>query len=226
MAVTPSTPKSERTRERIRDAAFELFAEKGFAATTMRDIAARADVSLGLTYRYFARKEDLAMALYSGMSARLRDTAAGLSGGSLADRFDVLMHATVSELNAHREAFLAVAARAFDPADDIGVLGSGTLEFRQAAQDAWRVVVDGADDRPADPVTREQLAASLYAWDLLVVLIWTQDRDPARAATHEAISSITGALRMLRLVLAMPFGTQALAQVASIATKLGIAPGR
>ena len=89
--VTPATPKSERTRQRILDAAIALFAEKGFAATTMRDIAAAADVSIGLAYRYFARKEDLAVALYEGMSTRLRATAAGLYGGTVATRFGVIM---------------------------------------------------------------------------------------------------------------------------------------
>ena len=50
--VIPATSKSERSRQKIVDAAVALFAERGFTATTMRDIAAAADVSLGLTYRY------------------------------------------------------------------------------------------------------------------------------------------------------------------------------
>ncbi|MGE5322721.1 MAG: helix-turn-helix domain-containing protein, partial [Actinomycetota bacterium] len=41
---TRSTPRAEDTRRRIYDAALELFREKGFEQTTMRDIAARAGV--------------------------------------------------------------------------------------------------------------------------------------------------------------------------------------
>jgi AcrR family transcriptional regulator len=37
--------KKLRTREAIVDAAFELFEERGFEATTIADIAAAADVS-------------------------------------------------------------------------------------------------------------------------------------------------------------------------------------
>jgi AcrR family transcriptional regulator len=40
-------------------AALELFAEKGFAATRLDDVAARAGVSKGTVYLYFDGKEDL-----------------------------------------------------------------------------------------------------------------------------------------------------------------------
>src|SRR5215469_8223798 len=40
-------------------AALEVFAEKGFAAARLDDIAARAGVSKGALYLYFATKEEL-----------------------------------------------------------------------------------------------------------------------------------------------------------------------
>lgn len=40
-------------------AALELFVERGFAATRLEDVAARAGVSKGTVYLYFANKEDL-----------------------------------------------------------------------------------------------------------------------------------------------------------------------
>ena len=61
---TRLTAKGERTREHILNHALRLFIDRGYDETTMRDIAAAADCSLGLTYRYFARKEDLVLALY------------------------------------------------------------------------------------------------------------------------------------------------------------------
>jgi AcrR family transcriptional regulator len=50
----------EQTRSAILDAAFELFAEKGFAATTIDEIVARADVGKRTFFRHFAAKEALA----------------------------------------------------------------------------------------------------------------------------------------------------------------------
>jgi TetR/AcrR family fatty acid metabolism transcriptional regulator len=46
-------------REQILDAATKVFAEKGFARATTREIADAADVSEGTIYNYFASKEDL-----------------------------------------------------------------------------------------------------------------------------------------------------------------------
>src|SRR4249920_887456 len=50
--------KDERPRELIA-AALQLFVERGFAATRLEDVAARAGVSKGTLYLYFASKEEL-----------------------------------------------------------------------------------------------------------------------------------------------------------------------
>lgn len=46
-------------RERILDEAMRLFAEKGFDSVTVRDIAAEAEVSVGLINHHFGSKEGL-----------------------------------------------------------------------------------------------------------------------------------------------------------------------
>jgi len=46
-------------REQICDAALELFLEKGFAATTVRDICARSGVNQASIYDYIANKNDI-----------------------------------------------------------------------------------------------------------------------------------------------------------------------
>ena len=51
--------KSERTRAAIEDAARTLFAAQGFDRTTIREIAARAQIDPALVIRYFGSKDDL-----------------------------------------------------------------------------------------------------------------------------------------------------------------------
>ncbi len=57
MARTPKIV--EDRREQIIDAAMRVFAQKGFARATNKDIAREAGITAGLIYHYFKSKEDL-----------------------------------------------------------------------------------------------------------------------------------------------------------------------
>ena len=46
-------------REKIIDASWELFHEKGFGETTINDIINKADISKGTFYYYFRSKDNL-----------------------------------------------------------------------------------------------------------------------------------------------------------------------
>jgi len=61
--------KSEQTRDAILGAARSLFAEKGFDAVGVRDIASGAGVNAALVIRYFGGKEKLFVETLSGSSS-------------------------------------------------------------------------------------------------------------------------------------------------------------
>ena len=58
------------TRRRILDASLELFAEKGFEATTVADVRERSGASTGSIYHHFTSREQLGLALYRDGLAR------------------------------------------------------------------------------------------------------------------------------------------------------------
>jgi AcrR family transcriptional regulator len=58
--------KKLQTRQLIADTARRLFAERGFEAVTVADVARAADVSEATVFNYFPTKEDL---FYSGLEA-------------------------------------------------------------------------------------------------------------------------------------------------------------
>src|ERR1700684_3365422 len=88
-------PKRERGKRRVAaliDAGAALFAEKGYEATTMTEIASRAGAAIGSLYQFFPSKEALAEALFNRYAERTAmalqhvvDRAPGLSSAQLAD---------------------------------------------------------------------------------------------------------------------------------------------
>jgi AcrR family transcriptional regulator len=61
------------TKARISRAALGLFVEKGVAETTVRDIAAAAQVAEGTLYRHFTGKDELAWELFAANFVELAD---------------------------------------------------------------------------------------------------------------------------------------------------------
>ena len=63
----------------VLDAASELFAQQGPAATSIREVAGRSGVNHGLVYRHFGTKEELVAAVLDHVSDRVNEAIAGLS---------------------------------------------------------------------------------------------------------------------------------------------------
>ena len=71
----------ERRRAPLTKAAIACFSERGYHPTTIRDVAERADVSIGLIYQYIGDKEDLLfMALQEVLDSYMRQIPLALDG--------------------------------------------------------------------------------------------------------------------------------------------------
>ena len=100
-SMSAVAPKRERGRLRVNaimQAGAALFAEKGFDAATMTEIAARSGTAIGSLYRFFPTKDALADALvvrygellFAGLDA-IAEKACRLSAQQLADALIDLM---------------------------------------------------------------------------------------------------------------------------------------
>jgi len=69
----PAATRAEAQRQRILDAAQRCFIARGFHAGSISDIAAEAEISQGLMYRYFDNKRALVLALIERQLAHDQD---------------------------------------------------------------------------------------------------------------------------------------------------------
>jgi AcrR family transcriptional regulator len=63
LSPAPTTAASPEGRQRILDVAAALFLERGYAATSLREIAAEVGMKAGSLYYHFASKEDVLHAI-------------------------------------------------------------------------------------------------------------------------------------------------------------------
>jgi AcrR family transcriptional regulator len=182
-AAVPGPGRRERkkleTREALQQAARRLFAERGYDATTVKEITDAADVAERTFFRYFASKEDLLLPdLVSRLQAFERATASRPAGEpplaaireAAIEVFCDPAAAMLSVLRPHAEALDPVIAarltRSFLDSEDrlAAVLADrvtsepGNAVDERAAVDLWAAVVAKAAMAAARVAFRAALA--------------------------------------------------------------------
>lgn len=211
-AVEELTPKAKHTRETILKTAIALFVEKGYDATTMRDIAAAAGCSLGLAYRYYPSKGYLIHTLYEQCVQEFEARIDDLPPGTLADRFDAAMKVKFEQLMPYRVVFGAIIGVILSPDSGVAVLGEEARETRNYALRTFAKIVMGSRDAPKQPQA-DQMTDLFYAGHLLLLLFWTTDRTPGFKATNDLLSVTKDVLAFVRPMLMIP-------QVARLLTRI------
>ena len=92
----PKGDKRDRTRARLLEAARELIREKGYARTTLQDVASRAGMTSGAIYGNFKNRDELFITLAEAHWAPIRPKVK--AGATLADVMQALAAATLAAL--------------------------------------------------------------------------------------------------------------------------------
>jgi AcrR family transcriptional regulator len=196
------TQQGTATRLSLYNTAIELIAERGYEATTLRDVAKRAGVSVGLLYRYFPGKQAVVLSLYDELSAEYAARAAEMDTGKWRERFMFALTTSLQVLNPHRRTLAAlVLVLVGNPQE--GIFAPATTFSRQRVQKVFYQAVVGATDAPRLEV-RAPLARLLYLTHLAIILWWLLDRSPQQRATTALVALIERALPASALTLRLP----------------------
>src|SRR5215207_5413170 len=104
------TAQGIAARERLYATAMQSIAARGYEATTLREVAKQAGVSVGLLYRYFPSKQAVVMALYDELSSAYARQAADIPTGPWRDRFLFALRTSLEVLAPHRVALRALTS--------------------------------------------------------------------------------------------------------------------
>lgn len=58
-------------KQKVYDVSMELFLEKGYYNTSVRDIVSKLDISIGTFYNYFTNKEELFIEIYENFASKI-----------------------------------------------------------------------------------------------------------------------------------------------------------
>jgi AcrR family transcriptional regulator len=86
-STSEQSEEQQETRERIIAAAYKVLAEKGYDATTLREISREAHAAPGLVHYYFGGKDQLLVEVLKVMSDRYTQATQDLSRRVAPDRF-------------------------------------------------------------------------------------------------------------------------------------------
>jgi AcrR family transcriptional regulator len=117
-------PRQDNRRVQLLDAAARLFSQRGFRATSMRDIAKAVDMLSGSIYYHFNSKQDILLAVYAEGARRIGESVdAALARET--DPWKRLEAASAAHLNAlsviHQDYAQVMIRTLPQEADDIGV---------------------------------------------------------------------------------------------------------
>jgi AcrR family transcriptional regulator len=99
----PKNADGQRTRQAILDAALDLFAEKGYFGTSLRDVAAVVGVRESALYNYFPGKDALFDALLTAHQDSKRERLAPLEAEAGADARAFLEQLAITTLDGFQD---------------------------------------------------------------------------------------------------------------------------
>jgi AcrR family transcriptional regulator len=196
------TAQGTAARDRLYATAMRMIAQRGFEATTLRDIANEAEVSVGLVYRYFPSKQAIILAFYEELTADYSRRAAGMKPGRWRDRFIFALNTSLHVLHPHRVALRALSPVLVGDPDD-GVFAAGSAFSRQRVQQVFEDAVTGASDPPKGPLA-DALGRLLYLVHLAVLMWWLLDKSPKQRATAALVALTEQLLPSAALTLRLP----------------------
>jgi len=200
-----TTPRAEDTRRKIYESALELFRERGFEETSMRDISAKAGVALGAAYYYFSSKDAIVLAFYAEMQESSQELIISALAGrkKLKDRIGCILEKRLELLEPNRKFCAALLRHAPDGSHPLSPFSDEAHAIRERAIEHMRIAVEGANVK-IPPDLKPRLPYLLWLYQMALIMFWLYDRSPGQERTRRLMEKSLGLLVNLLRISTLP----------------------
>jgi AcrR family transcriptional regulator len=181
---TAASSKPNNSRERILTIATDLFAEKGYSNTSVREIVAKAGVSKPVLYYYFQSKEGLFYAILEWATDVQKNLLEEIfaASGTVLDRFIYLYDRANEGVKEYHSLYKMIHSLIYGPPQ-----GTPEYDFPKFQRDMFdavkKIYVDGlasGEVKQADADEVAFLVLSLIDFSLNLNMVLPELADPQR----------------------------------------------
>lgn len=195
-----SKQKKAETREKLVQAAIDLFTEQGFDKTTMKAIARRAEIGDATIYKYFSSKDKLVLAFYQLRAAQTIEKLAEIDTEDydLHEQLQLLVDLYLESLLPERE-FVVTSAKKVLYAQSFMV--SDTPTIRQEFNGVINQFLDQAEACDEIPYFhyRSMIVGIINEYLMGVLVYWLKDDSDEFSDTTQMVDlSLTLGVQLLR----------------------------
>ena len=172
------------SRERLLETATELFAEKGYAATSVREIVERAGVSKPVLYYYFKSKEGLFYAILEWAAAVQQNILNEIFEfqGTVEERFIFLYRRVQEGIREYQSLYIMIHGLIFGPPQGVPEYDFASYQ-RHMLNAVKRIYADGVATGEIRDIDAEEVAflvLALLDFSLNMDVVLPELADPQR----------------------------------------------
>lgn len=193
-----ATGKAETTKLSILETALGLFRQKGFDATTMRDIASAGNMAVGTAYHHFESKETIVAAYYQlvqqthAAQVQIFNTQKQTLKAKLEQSF-----LSKLEIVQHDQKLLGVIMRYIGDAEHpLSIFGENTADLRQAGIEMYQTIF--ASENLSQEL-RDLVPTAFWALHMGMLLYFLHDSSGGAKTRKLVGSALELALGVLKL---------------------------
>jgi AcrR family transcriptional regulator len=192
MADRKTVSKSEVTARRLFEISMHQFLEKGFDATTMRNLAAAAELSPGAFYYHFPNKEAIIQLFYQQSFDSFREACQKVFTKTeiLEERFLGVIEARLKTFDSSRDLLVVLSRSAVDPRSPLSPFGNEQKEIREATIGLMKEMIEGSDLK-CEKGLRSYLPDLFWMYMMSMILYWVFDQTKNQKKTADLIHQLT-----------------------------------